>query len=169
MSWFDLAALVVVALAVVDGARSGLLWAALETCVLVASATIARSTSSAMEPYIRKIVDLEPDDLRGAAHVAAFAASASVLFGVLILVKPATKRRRFRHDGVAGGALGIVNGTLAALLVFAIVIWPARRPGVEDSIAGSRLVPTMRVAHGHGFAWLLPDYVESRLGELQRP
>jgi uncharacterized membrane protein required for colicin V production len=169
MSWFDLAALVVVALAVVDGARSGLLWAALETCVLVASALVARALSPGMEPYVRKVVELAPQDLRGTAHVVVFAVAALVLFGVLILVKPAIKRRRFRHDGVAGGALGAVNGTIAALLLFAIVIWPARRSDVEDSIAESRLVPTMRIAHDHGLAWLLPDYVPARLGELQRP
>jgi uncharacterized membrane protein required for colicin V production len=169
MSWFDLAALVVVALAVVDGARNGLLWAALETCVLVASALVARGLSSGVEPYVRKIVELTPQDLRGTAHVLVFVVSACVLFGVLILVKPAIRSRRFRHDGVAGGALGAVNGTLAAFLVFAIVIWPARRSDVEDSIAESRLVPVLRVAHEHGMAWLLPDYLPARLAELERP
>src|SRR5262245_17495975 len=121
MSWFDLAALVVIALAVVDGARSGLYWAALETCVLVASAAISRALAPGVEPYVRKVVELNREDLRGAAHVVVLAASACVLFGVAILVKPAIKRRRFQHDGVAGGILGAVNGTLAALLLFAVV------------------------------------------------
>jgi len=169
MSWFDLAALVVVALAVFDGAKNGLLWAALETALLVATAAATRTLPSRVEPYVRKVADFSPDDLSGASHVVVFATTAAVLSGVLILLKPATRRRRFKRDGYVGGALGAVNGVAAALLVFAIVIWPARPSGAEESLAESRLLPTLQAAHDHGFAWLFPEYVPSRLAELRRP
>jgi len=169
MSWFDLAALVVVALAVFDGARNGLLWAALETVLVVGTAAATRTLSPHVEPYIRKVADFAPGDLVGAAHVAVFTTSAAGLTGVLILLKPATRRRCFERDGYVGGALGAVNGVTAALLVFAIVMWPERPHGGEESLASSRLLPTLQAAHDHGFAWLFPEYVPSRLSELRRP
>src|SRR6185503_3415535 len=76
MSWFDLAGLLVFALAVFDGARSGFAWAALELGLLLVVAVLTRGLAGEVEPYVGKVADLDPDDLRGASHVVVFALAA---------------------------------------------------------------------------------------------
>jgi uncharacterized membrane protein required for colicin V production len=169
MSWFDLAALVVIVFAVLDGARSGLAWASLQTAMLLGAALVARGVAGRAEPYLLKLVDLGPEDLRSAAHVVVFALTACMLFGVLILLHPASKRWRFKHDRWFGGVLGAVNGALASLLLFSMAIWSSPRPSVEDAIASSRLVPVLRCAHENGFSWLFDERLGERLTQLQRP
>jgi uncharacterized membrane protein required for colicin V production len=169
MSWLDLAALVVVVLAAFDGAKNGLVWAALETVLVVATAAATRTLSPHVEPYVGKIADFAPENRAGAAHVVVLATTAAVLGGVLVLLKPATRGRRFARDGYFGGALGAVNGLFASLLVLSVVIWPARPVDVEDPLAKCRLVPAIEVAHGHGLAWFFPTYLPARLAELRRP
>ncbi len=169
MSWFDLAALGVVALALVDGARGGLVWAALVAVFVAAAALAARTAAPHVEPYVRKVADLSPDDVRGAAHSTVLALAALAAAGVLYLLKPATRRRRFNRDGIWGAALGLATGLVAVVVVFAVLLWPSRRTSAEDALAESRLVALTRAANEHGLARLLPDWTAERLDELRGP
>ena len=169
MSWFDLGAVVVIALAVLDGAKSGVVWAALETALLVGAGLAAQGLRSHVEPYVSKVADLAPEDLHSAAFVVVFALSACMFFGVLILLHPASKRWRFKHDSWYGAVLGLANGALAALLLFSMAIWSTPRPTYEDAVAGSRLVPVLDWAYGHGGERMFPEHVPERLSPLRRP
>jgi hypothetical protein len=169
MSWFDFGAVVIVALAVFDGARSGLAWAALECALLVTAAIAARGLHGEVEPYVLKVADLGPDDLRAASHLIVFAAFAALFAGVLILVHPASRRWRFRHDAWFGGVLGFANGLCAALVLFSIAMWSRPRPAIEEALASSRLVPVLRSVHGSGLSGIFPEQVPERLEQLERP
>ena len=169
MSWFDLGALAVVALAVFDGARNGLVWALIEAILLLAAAILARVSHGHLEPYLLKIADLEPQDLHCASYLVVFVATGCVFVGALVLVHPASKRWRFRHDRWFGGALGGASGVFASLVIFSIVIWSHPRPSGEESLAESRLVPVLRTAADHGLAGVLPVHVPLRMTELERP
>lgn len=169
MTWYDLGALALVALAVLDGARSGLAWAATELAFLVAAAATARAVHAHAEPYLLKVVDVAPEDRAGATHAIAFGTLAAVAAGVLILLHPASKRWRFKHDAWYGGALGAANGSLLALVVFSILLWSSPRPSVEESLAESALAHTLRATEGPALAPLLPDRLPRRLEQLERP
>jgi len=169
MSWFDFGAVVVIALAVFDGARNGLVWALLEAVLLVIAALAARGLHAEIEPYVLKVADLGPDDLRAASHLIVFAAFAALFAGVLILVHPASRRWRFRHDAWFGGGLGFANGLCGALVLFSIAMWSHPRPSIEEALASSRLLPVLRSVHGSGLTALFPEQVPERLAELERP
>ncbi len=169
MSWFDLGAVLVVALAVFDGARNGLAWAALEAALLVTAALGARGLGPHAEPYLLKIADLPADELRSTAHLTVFLAFAAAFGGILFLIHPASKRWRFRHDRWFGGTLGLATGTLGSLLLFSIVMWSRPRLAVEDALAESRLLAVLRTAKDNGMAGLLPVHVTERVVQLERP
>jgi hypothetical protein len=169
MSWFDLGALLLVLAAVFDGARSGLLWAVLELGLLIASGLTARGLRPHVEPYVSKFAELSAEDLHAASFVVVFVAVACVLAGLLVLVHPASKRWRFRHDAWYGGVLGAVNGALAAVLLFSMAIWSTPRPTIEDQAAGSALVPVLGAAYEHGLERVLPEHVPERVSQLGRP
>jgi hypothetical protein len=169
MTWYDLGALVVVALAVLDGARSGLAWASAELAAILGVALAARALHAQIEPYLLKVADVAPDDRAGATHAIVFSALGALVIGVMILLHPASRRWRFRHDGWYGGALGALNGLLAALLVFSILLWSAPRPAVEETLAESRLSSALRVAEEARLGPLFPDRLPRRLVQLERP
>jgi len=169
MTWLDLAALVLVAAAAFDGARGGLVWAALETFGIVLAAIASKSFAPHLEPYVAKVADLAPDHVAGAAYLVVFAATSAVVAGAVFLLKPATRRRRFRRDGWFGAALGVVNGVAVSLLFFAVAAGSARRASIEDALSTSRLAPTLAAVHDGGFAWLFPEHLPRRLDELRRP
>lgn len=158
-----------IALAVFDGARSGLAWAAVEAVLVVAAALAARGLHAEVEPYVAKFADLSPEDLSAASHLIVFVAFAALFAGVLILLHPASKRWRFKHDAWFGGVLGFVNGLLASLVIFSIVMWSHPRASGEDALASSRLVPVVRSVHGAGLSALFPAHAGRRLQELERP
>lgn len=165
MSWFDVAALVVVALAVLDGATSGLAWAALETLVLVGSAAAARALRPVAEPYLDKIAALPPTDLPWVTHLLVFALCACSLFGVLLLVHPAAKKWRFAKDRWWGGALGVLNGCLAAVLVTASVM-AATAPAWEAEARGSAVVRFVGSLSDGPLAPLFPEHAPARARQL---
>lgn len=169
MSWFDLGALFVVALAVLDGACNGLAWAALELALLLAAAFAARGLGSHVEPYLLKIADLAPDEVQSASHLTVFLAFAGVFAGILFLLHPASKRWRFRHDRWFGGVVGFATGTLGALLLFSIAMWSSPRTSVEESLAESRLLAVLKSARGNGLSGLFPQHVAGRVPQLERP
>lgn len=169
MSWFDLGAILVVALAVFDGAFNGFAWAALEAALLVAAALAARGLGSHVEPYLLKIADLAPDELRSASYLTVFLAFAGLFAGILILIHPASKRWRFRHDRWLGGVLAFGTGTLGALVLFSIAMWSRPRPAVEDALAESRLLGVLKAAKENGMGGLLPQHVGDRVSQLERP
>jgi uncharacterized membrane protein required for colicin V production len=170
MSWFDLGAVVLVALAAFDGARSGLVWALLETTLLVGAALAARGLHGPIEPYVQKVADFSADDLSCASHAVVFAVAACLLVGILILLHPASKRWRFARDAWFGGVVGALNGALGALLLFSVVIWCSpRQSAVEESIAESRLVPVLRASQESGLGAVLPEHVPDRLAQIRSP
>jgi hypothetical protein len=169
MTWFDVGALAVVALAAADGAWSGLAWSALETALLVLVALLARGLREGVEPYLRKVAELGPDDLSGAAHAVVFAVGAGVAIGALVLLHPASKRWRFAHDRWWGGFWGAVNGALASLLLFAMVLWPAPRQSCEQEVRESQLVPVLAAVHGTGLSGLFPGWTAARLAQVRSP
>lgn len=169
MSWFDLAALVVVGLAITDGARSGLAWAALESLAVTGTALLARAIHTPAEPYLAKIADLAERDMHCASHAVALVLLGSVVTGVMILLHPASRRWRFERDGWFGAALGAVNGLLAALVIFSTVLWWRPRPDAEESLASSRLLSVLRLASDEGLGPLFPDHVPERLHDFERP
>lgn len=162
MSWFDAAALVVIALAILDGATSGLAWAALETAVLVGSALLARALRPHAEPYVAKVIG--PAD-PWVTHLLAFAGCACCLFGVLLLVHPYAKKWRFRRDRWFGGSVGLLNGALASAMVFAMAM-AASGPAWESEARSSVLVPVVRSISGGPLAALLPDHAGPRARQL---
>jgi hypothetical protein len=169
MSWYDLAALVVVALAIADGARSGLAWAALESLAVAGTALLARAVHTPAEPYLAKVADLADRDMHCASHATVLAILACAVIGVMILLHPASRRWRFKRDGWFGGALGALNGLVAALVLFSTLLWWRPRPEAEESLAGSRLLAVLEVATDQGLAPLFPEHVPERLHELERP
>jgi colicin V production protein len=167
MSWFDLAGLLVLALAIFDGARSGLAWALLELALLCGVAVVTRGLAAGVEPYMGKVADLPPADLRSASHVLVFGVTSAILLGVLVLLHPASRRWRFRRDSWLGALVGGVNGLFAALLVFSIVLWAAPQPSYEDLLVESRLRPVLAGALESGLGPLFPEYTAERLTELR--
>ena len=168
MSWFDLAALVLVTLAVVDGARSGLAWAGLESLAVAGTALLARAVHTPAEPYLAKIADLSERDMHCASHLVALVLLGVTVTGVMILLHPASRRWRFKRDGWFGGALGALNGLLAALVIFSTVLWWRPRPDAEDSLAGSHLLGLLRTASDQGLAPLFPEHVPERLRDFEQ-
>lgn len=169
MSWFDLGALVIIALAVADGARSGLAWAALESLAVTGTALLARAVHTPAEPYLAKIADLGTEDMHCASHAVMLALLGAAVIGVMILLHPASRRWRFKRDGWFGGVLGAVNGLVAALILFSTFLWWRPRPDAEESLAGSRLLPVLGVATDQGLAPLFPDCVPQRLHDFEHP
>jgi hypothetical protein len=167
MTWFDLGALAIVALAVVDGATSGFLWSLLESAFLVTTAMTARGLAVHAQPYVLKVADLGPDDLRSASHVAVFLPVASTFLGVLILLHPASRRWRFRRDAWLGGAWGAVNGIFGSTLLFSMAMWSTPRAW-EEQLAASRLSPVLACAVDAGLAPLYPEPTVERLRQLER-
>jgi uncharacterized membrane protein required for colicin V production len=165
MSWFDVAALVVVVLAVLDGATSGFAWAVMELVVLLGSAAAARALRPHAEPYLQKIAALPPSDLPWVTHLLVFALCACSLFGVLLLVHPAAKKWRFRNDRWFGGALGLLNGCLAAVLVSSMVI-AATDPAWEAEARSSRVVRVVGSLAAGPASVLLPEHAAGRSRQL---
>ena len=169
MSWFDLGALVVIALAVTDGAKSGLAWAALESVAVVGTALLARAVHGPSEPYLAKLADLPDGDMHCASHIVALTLLGCTVTGVMILLHPASRRWRFERDAWFGAALGVVNGLLASLVIFSTVLWWRPRPDAEETLAGSRLTAVLQVATDRGLAPLFPEHVPGRLHDFERP
>lgn len=170
MTWFDLAAIALVALAVLDGARSGLAWALLELFAIAAAALAARWLAPHGEQIVAKIVDLaSEEDLHGASHASVLALLGLATAGVLILLHPASRRWRFSHDRWPGGVLGAVNGLLVALLLFSVVAWSRPRPSCEEALNQSRLVPVLRAVSDAGLSALFPAHLPARLQQLRGP
>ncbi len=167
MSWFDLGAFVIVGLALVDGVWAGFLFALLETALVVAAAAAAHSLAPAVEPYLVKLVDVAPEDLPGAAHLATLATLLVLVAGVLVLLRPASRRWRFAHDRWLGGAVGAVNGLLLALLLFSVAMWSSPRVGGESTLAESRLLSVLSGAMHSGLHGLFPSHADARVEELR--
>ena len=168
MSWFDAAAVVVVALAILDGVMSGLAWAVVELALLVGAALAARALGGPAQPYVLKFADLSPEEAPWAAHAAVFALSACMLLGLAVLVHPLWKRWRFRRDRWLGALLGVGTGVVASLVLFAIALWATPRP-YEESLRASRLVQALAAAADSPLRGLFPTGLPARLEELREP
>jgi uncharacterized membrane protein required for colicin V production len=168
MTWFEIGALVVIALAVLDGLVSGFVWAVLELCVLVGAALAARALRTTAEPYMLKVAALSPEHLPWATHVVLFVLTALLLFGVLLLVHPATKRWRFRGDRVFGAVLGMFTGVLACLVLVSVALW-ATPAAHQDTLRESPLTRSLGAAFELGLAPLFPEPAPERLERLSAP
>ncbi len=168
MTWFDLGALALVALAVADAARGGLAWAVMELGLLTAAAFLAALVAGRAEPYVQKVFDVSPTDLPWATHAFALALAVTLLMGAAFLLQPLTKRWRFRHDGWAGAAVGIGTGALAALLLFSLAVWSSPRP-YEMQLRPSATADALVAAYDHGFAPLFPQHLGHRIEDLRTP
>ncbi len=165
MSWFDLGALLLCALAVVDGARSGLAWSVVETALLALAAVLTTLLRPLAEPYVSKIATLGPEDLLWVTHAALFALIACMLMGVAYLLHPLSKRLRFRWDDWTGGTFGVVSGLLAAVILFSMTLWHSPRP-YEEQLSPSVLISLLDSAQGCGLELLFPDGSVARVAEL---
>ena len=166
MTWIDLGALVLVALAVVDGARSGLAWAIVELAFLGLAAWLTGMLRPLAEPYVLKVASLTELDLPWVSHAALFALLACVLMGLAFLLHPMCRRARFRRDGWPGGVVGALSGLLAALVLTSLAAWHSPRP-YEEQLRGAFVVDILGRAHAAGLAPLLPEGTVARLGELR--
>lgn len=167
MSWFDIAAVVVILLAVFDGAKSGLAWALLEFAVFVGSAIAARAVRPHAEAYVFKIANLPPQDLPWVTHLAVFALCACTLFGVLTLVHPAARKWRFKNDRWFGGAVGLLNGCVASVVVCGMLLAPTE-PAWEAELKPSVLLRAVAAVADSPAAGLLPESAAARSAALLR-
>lgn len=168
MTWFDLGALAIVALAAFDGARCGPAWALVELLLLVAAATVTGLLRPFVEPYLQKMVVVPQADAPWITHAVVFVLCA-ILFAVLaVLLQPLTRRWRFRHDGWLGGVLGAVTGAVAALVLFSISVWSSPRP-YEEQLAPSLTGTALVHAFDAGLAPLFPSHLGYRVDDLRHP
>ena len=168
MTWFDLGALAIVVLAIVDGVRSGAAWALTELALLACAALLAGFVRPFAEPYLQKIVVLAPADLPWAAHATCFGLLACMFMGVAFLLQPMAKKWRFTHDQWPGAVIGVVTGALAALVLFSLAVWGSPRPyeaELTPSYTGAALVKV----HRAGLRGLFPEHVAHRLDDLRAP
>ncbi|MCE9637884.1 MAG: CvpA family protein [Planctomycetes bacterium] len=167
MSWFDIGALVVVLLAVWDGAKSGLAWALMELSVFVGSALIAGAVRPHAEAYVFKIANLPPQDLPWVTHLAVFALCACTLFGILTLIHPAARKWRFKNDRWFGGAVGLMNGVVASVVVCGMLLAPTEK-GWVDELKPSMLLRAVAATADSPAEVLLPASALSRSSALLR-
>jgi uncharacterized membrane protein required for colicin V production len=168
MTWFDLGALAIVVLAVVDGARNGLAWAVVELALLVGAALLAGLLRSFAEPYLQKVVVLPQADAPWITHAVVFALCAALFIGLAVLLQPLTNRWRFSHDGWPGGALGLVTGAIAALVLFSLTVWSSPRP-YEAQLTPSCTGDVLVHAHEAGLGPLFPSHLGHRIEDLRAP
>lgn len=122
MNWFDVAALVLIALTVFDGWSGGFGWAILQTCMLVLTSVAAKGLRPHAEQYVLKVANLPADELPWVTHLVVFAFAGCSAYGLLLLLHPATKKWRFPRDKWIGAAVGLLNGALATILIGSIVM-----------------------------------------------
>ena len=168
MTWFDLGALAIVALAAADGARCGFAWAVLELTMLVAVAALTGLLRPFAEPYIHKMVVLPQTEAPWITHAVVFAACAALFVGLAILLQPLTRRWRFKHDAWPGGLLGGVTGAVAALVLFSLAVWATPRP-YEAQLAPSHTGALLVRAVDAGLMPLFPSHLSYRLEDLRTP
>lgn len=168
VSWFDLGALAIVALFVVDGARSGLAWALLELTLLAGAALLSGQLQPFADPYVGKVIVLSQVDAPWATHAVVLAVVTVLLVGLGVLLQPLTKRWRFRFDGWPGGLVGAVTGAVAALVLFSLAIWSSPRP-YEAQLGQGFSVRVLDRVHAAGLEPLFPSPLGHRLAELRSP
>lgn len=165
MTWFEVGALIVITLAVLDGAVSGLVWALLELALLAGAAWLTGALRPGVEPYMEKVVDIAPPDLSWVTHVFVFTVVAVLLIGLLFLVHPTSKRWRFRHDRWLGGIVALANGALASLLLLSAAVWCSPR-SYDDALRASTTVDVLREATHGRLSALFPPDLDLRLARL---
>jgi quinol-cytochrome oxidoreductase complex cytochrome b subunit len=168
VTWFDLGALAIVALAAVDGARCGLAWSVTELVLVLAAAAVTGLLRPFAEPYLQKVVVVPQTDAPWFTHLIVFACTAALFIGVAVLLQPLTKRWRFAHDGWPGAAVGTVTGTVAALVLFSLAVWNSPRP-YESQLAPSHTAVVLVRAYESGLAPLFPSHLSHRIEDLRTP
>jgi drug/metabolite transporter (DMT)-like permease len=166
MNWFDFAAVLLVILAIADGATSGFGWAILETCMLFGTAVAAKALRPYSEEYVLKVVSLSPTEVPWITHLVVFALCGCSLFGLLLLLHPTTKKWRFPRDRWFGAAIGVLNGVLAAIFLGAIVMGSSPQTydaALRDSHAMQSVASVWRSGAGAPF---MPEHVASRTTQL---
>jgi len=165
MTWIEVGAFVVIALAVVDGAYSGFVWAVLELTLLAIAALLTGALSPHVEDYMIKAVDVGPPDLAWVTHTTVFAMVAVTLLGALFLLHPTTERWRFRHDRWLGGVTALATGLLATFLAVALATWITPR-SYDDVLKGSVVVDGLQWISDGSLSHLFPPDLHPRLAAL---
>jgi len=166
VTWFDLGALTIVVLAIVDGARSGLAWSFTELVLVVGAATLTGLLRPLVDPYFAKIFEVSQADLPWATHSLLFLTLALGFTGIAYLLNPLVRRWRFDHDGWPGGVVGAVTGAILALVLFALAAWSGPR-AYEEQLRPSHTAWVLVEAWDAGATLLFPEQLGHRLEDLR--
>ena len=168
MTWFDLGALAIVVLAAVDGARSGLAWAAAELLLLLGAAVLTGLLRPLAQPYVGKVFEITQVDLPWATHTLLFVVIALGSVGAAYLLRPLVQKWRFDHDGWPGGFVGALSGALLALVLFSLAVWSGPR-AYEDQLQPSHTSTVLAATWDAGLQAPFPEPLGHRLEDLRQP
>jgi uncharacterized membrane protein required for colicin V production len=168
VTWFDLGALAIIALAIVDGARSGLAWSVAELLLVLGTATLTALLRPLVEPYVGKVFEIAQTDLPWATHAIVFVTLALGSAGIAYLIHPLVRRWRFDHDPWPGGVVGAVSGCTLALVLFAMAAWSGPR-AYEEQLKTSRTTWLLIETWETGATLLFPEPLGHRLEDLRTP
>jgi uncharacterized membrane protein required for colicin V production len=170
----DLAIAAVLVAFVAWGALHGALRQLLGLLVLAIALLVAAWISPRLEGTVRKLVDLDPDDVSVLCWGLAFVMVAAAGGVLLHAVRGPVARARVGGalDRWLGGAVGAVKGVVVVgLVVYAVLAWFSRAdgPGVVRSLRESRAARLYVEAHRRIDPWVrLPEPVERRAQEVDR-
>jgi len=168
VTWFDLGALAIVVLAVVDGARSGLAWAVVELLLVVGAAALTGLLRPLLDPYVAKVLEVSQTDLPWTTHALVFLALALGFTGIAYLLNPLVREWRFDRDGWPGGVVGGLSGTVLALVLFSLAAWSGPR-AYEGQLRPSHTAWVLVVTWDAGATGLFPEHLGHRLEDLRNP
>jgi uncharacterized membrane protein required for colicin V production len=168
VTWFDLGALAIVVLAAVDGARSGLAWAAVELILIGGAATLTGLLRPLADPYVAKVFEVSQAELPWTTHSLVFVSLALCFTGIAYLLRPLVRNWRFEHDGWPGGVMGAVSGAVLALVLFALATWSGPR-AYEEQLTPSHTAWVLTETWDAGITMLFPEQLGRRLEDLRIP
>jgi uncharacterized membrane protein required for colicin V production len=154
---FDLVVLALIGVGGVLGLIRGTLREALGLVHLLAAGGLALAFSDEARTLVQKVADLPADDRSDLIPwTAGFLLLFVFGFGLLLLLRPLTKRLRFPGDRIPGFVLGAARSAVLVLCLLPLVLWIAPDSGsIADRISESRALPAAERASRTGAGRLL--------------